>query len=197
MWLKEIGKSVTFPPLPPCHCSGVKTLVGSHIFPTPPLPGRHGLLLAGGGCTQPIRMEETYTLTMMNRPGLWYVTNNFWLFFTYLMFSYRNIHFIRNAWRQKDSQDANWGILTVVTQLLHNNYLSFRQLKCGESHMTYLARNTVKNPFLDITAATFKRKKEILNFVFYQRKGKLPKSINNSLVTFRIRFKFKFVHIQY
>jgi hypothetical protein len=26
----------------------------------------------------------------------------------------------------------------VVTQLLHNNYLSFRQLKCGESHMTYL-----------------------------------------------------------
>ncbi len=32
----------------------------------------------------------------------------------------------------------------IVTQLLHNNCLSFRQLKCGESHMTYLARNTVK-----------------------------------------------------
>ncbi len=30
-----------------------------------------------------------------------------------------------------------------MTQLLHNNCLSFRQLKCGESHMTYLARNTV------------------------------------------------------
>ncbi len=30
----------------------------------------------------------------------------------------------------------------VVTQLLHNNCLSFRQLKCGESHMTYLASNT-------------------------------------------------------
>jgi hypothetical protein len=32
-----------------------------------------------------------------------------------------------------------------VTQLLHNNCLSFRQLKCGESHMTYLARNPVKS----------------------------------------------------
>jgi hypothetical protein len=32
----------------------------------------------------------------------------------------------------------------VVTQLLHNNRLSFRQLKCGESHRTYLARNIVK-----------------------------------------------------
>ncbi len=32
----------------------------------------------------------------------------------------------------------------VVTQPLHNNFLSSRQLKCGESHMTYLARNTVK-----------------------------------------------------
>ncbi len=31
----------------------------------------------------------------------------------------------------------------VVTQLLHNNCLSFRQLKCGVSHMTYLARNRV------------------------------------------------------
>jgi hypothetical protein len=30
-----------------------------------------------------------------------------------------------------------------VTQLLHNNCLSFRRLKCGESHMTNLARNTV------------------------------------------------------
>jgi hypothetical protein len=30
-----------------------------------------------------------------------------------------------------------------MTQLLHNNCLSFRLLKCGESHMTYLARNTV------------------------------------------------------
>jgi hypothetical protein len=28
-------------------------------------------------------------------------------------------------------------------KLLHNSFLSFRQLKCGESHMTYLARNTV------------------------------------------------------
>jgi hypothetical protein len=35
----------------------------------------------------------------------------------------------------------------VVTQLLHNNCLSFRQLKCGETHMTYLARNTVKERF--------------------------------------------------
>ncbi len=35
----------------------------------------------------------------------------------------------------------------VVTQLLHNNCLSFRQLKCGESHMTYLARNTVNTQY--------------------------------------------------
>jgi hypothetical protein len=34
-----------------------------------------------------------------------------------------------------------------MTHLLHNNYLSFRQLKHGESHMTYLARNMV-NPLL-------------------------------------------------
>ncbi len=27
---------------------------------------------------------------------------------------------------------------------IHNKCLSFRQLKCGESQMTYLARNTVK-----------------------------------------------------
>jgi hypothetical protein len=31
-----------------------------------------------------------------------------------------------------------------VKQLLYNNCLSFRQLKYGESHMTYLARNRVK-----------------------------------------------------
>jgi hypothetical protein len=33
-----------------------------------------------------------------------------------------------------------------VKQLLYNNCLSFRQLKYGESHMTYLARNRVKRP---------------------------------------------------
>jgi hypothetical protein len=37
------------------------------------------------------------------------------------------------------------GIHIVITQLLHNNFLSFKQLKCGDSHMTYLARNTVKS----------------------------------------------------
>jgi hypothetical protein len=31
---------------------------------------------------------------------------------------------------------------TTIT--VHNNCLSFRQVKCGESHMTYLARKTVK-----------------------------------------------------
>jgi hypothetical protein len=30
-----------------------------------------------------------------------------------------------------------------MTKFLRNKCLSFRQLKCGESHMTYLARNTV------------------------------------------------------
>ncbi len=32
-----------------------------------------------------------------------------------------------------------------MTQQLHNTFLSFRQLKFGESHMTYLARNTLKS----------------------------------------------------
>jgi hypothetical protein len=41
----------------------VETPVGSLVFPTPPLPGRHQLLLAGAGRTQPIRMEEAYTHT--------------------------------------------------------------------------------------------------------------------------------------
>jgi hypothetical protein len=41
----------------------VETLAGSRVFPTPPLPGRHQLLLAGVGRTQPIRMEEAYTHT--------------------------------------------------------------------------------------------------------------------------------------
>jgi hypothetical protein len=32
----------------------------------------------------------------------------------------------------------------VVTKCLYHKCLSFRQFKCDESHMTYLARNTVK-----------------------------------------------------
>ncbi len=32
-----------------------------------------------------------------------------------------------------------------MKQLLYNNCLSFRQLKYGESHMTYLARSTVNS----------------------------------------------------
>jgi hypothetical protein len=31
-----------------------------------------------------------------------------------------------------------------MTQLLNNKCVIFGQLKCGDSHMTYLARNTVK-----------------------------------------------------
>ncbi len=50
-----------------------------------------------------------------NWPERSYVTNNFWIFFTYSMFSYRKIYFIRNAWRQKNSLDANWEIHIVVT----------------------------------------------------------------------------------
>ncbi len=41
-----------------------------------------------------------------------------------------------------------------VTKLLHNNCLSFRQLKCGESDMTYLARNTVNPLPYDIFKGT-------------------------------------------
>ncbi len=58
-------KICNLPPLPPCQCSREETPVGSRIFLTLPLPGRHHLLLAGAGRTQPIRMEETYTPTMM------------------------------------------------------------------------------------------------------------------------------------
>jgi hypothetical protein len=43
----------------------VETPAGSRVFPTSPLPGRHQLLLAGAGRTQPIRMEETFTPTTM------------------------------------------------------------------------------------------------------------------------------------
>ncbi len=34
-----------------------------------------------------------------------------------------------------------------MRQQLRYNCLRFRQLKCGESHMTYLARNTVNRTF--------------------------------------------------
>ncbi len=41
-----------------------------------------------------------------------------------------------------------------MKQLLYNNCFSFRQLKYGESHMTYLARNRVK--YIDEFKASFK-----------------------------------------
>ncbi len=77
MWLKEIGKFTT---LPPCHCCAAEITIVSHVFPTPPLLGRHCLLLAGAGRTQPIRdlypydvepaRARSYRRFMGNKQGL-------------------------------------------------------------------------------------------------------------------------------
>jgi hypothetical protein len=62
---------VTIPP--PCHSSTAETPAGPRICLTPPLPDRHYLLLARAGCTQLIRMEETFTAMTMKpaRKVIW------------------------------------------------------------------------------------------------------------------------------
>jgi hypothetical protein len=98
------------------------------------------------------------------------------------MFSYRNIHAIKKYLRQKDSQDAKRGIHIVVTQLIHNNCLSFRQLKCGESHMTYLARNTVKG-----RGASWAKTALLLSYVFTATYISHMEHIKLSIVAINVR----------
>jgi hypothetical protein len=44
---------------------------------------------------------------------------------------------------KKTARMLNEKYIHIVVTQLHNNCLICRQINCGESHMTYLARNTV------------------------------------------------------
>jgi hypothetical protein len=83
----------------------VETQAGSRVFPTPPLPGWHHLLLAGAGRTEPIRMEETYTATTMKlaRKAVYGIHNFgfFLLTYMYLRFYSRNRHFMKEHMKIK------------------------------------------------------------------------------------------------
>jgi hypothetical protein len=75
--------SVTFPPLPP-HCYAAVITVVSCM--TLPLPVQQHLLLAGVGCTQQIRMEETIPLTTMKLAS--YVISDSY-FLTFFIFTFK------------------------------------------------------------------------------------------------------------
>jgi hypothetical protein len=71
------------------HCDNSPTILCSGVcrsFPDSASPGQQGLLLAGPAGTQSIRMEKTYQLSDP---------------FSFLMISYRNMHFMKKRLNMK------------------------------------------------------------------------------------------------